>query len=64
MADDIKFDWDEANIEHIARHDVTPVEIEQVFTNIAEDLDHDSAEGEDRWTSIGHTDALRVVVVV
>ena len=25
------FDWDEINTEHIARHDVTPDEVEEVF---------------------------------
>jgi uncharacterized DUF497 family protein len=64
MADDIRFDWDEANTEHIARHDVMPAEIEQVFANFADDLDHDHSEGEDRWTSIGHGDSLRVLVVI
>ena len=27
------FDWDDANIGHIARHGVTPDEVEQVFKN-------------------------------
>ena len=28
-----KFDWDDANIGHIALHDVTPEEVEQAFAN-------------------------------
>ena len=28
-----KFDWDEANIRHIARHGVAPDEVEQAFAN-------------------------------
>ena len=28
-----KFDWDDANIGHIARHDFTPEEVEQAFSN-------------------------------
>ena len=29
----MQFDWKEANIAHIARHDVTPEEAEQVVEN-------------------------------
>jgi uncharacterized DUF497 family protein len=64
MAGALSFDWDIANIDHISRHNVTPVEVEQVFANVAEDVDHDNSEGEERWASIGHTDTLRVLVVV
>jgi uncharacterized DUF497 family protein len=28
-----KFDWDDANTEHIARHGVAPEEVEQAFGN-------------------------------
>lgn len=28
-----KFDWDEANIGHIARHGVTPTEVEEAYAN-------------------------------
>jgi hypothetical protein len=28
-----EFDWDEANIGHIARHGVSPEEVEQAFAN-------------------------------
>lgn len=28
-----KFDWDDANAAHIARHGVTPEEVEQAFAN-------------------------------
>ena len=29
----VGFDWNEANIEHIAEHDVTPDEVEEVFSD-------------------------------
>jgi hypothetical protein len=29
---DYEFDWDAANVGHIARHDVMPEEIEEVFS--------------------------------
>lgn len=28
-----KFDWDDANTDHIGRHGVTPTEVEQAFHN-------------------------------
>jgi uncharacterized DUF497 family protein len=33
MARAAKFDWDDANAGHIARHGVTPEEVEQAFAN-------------------------------
>jgi hypothetical protein len=30
---ELGFDWDEANIAHIAKHDVKPHEAEEVITN-------------------------------
>lgn len=30
---EIEFDWDEANIRHVARHSVLPEEAEQVILN-------------------------------
>jgi uncharacterized protein len=32
-SDAVEFDWDEANEEHIARHDVTPEEAEEALTD-------------------------------
>ena len=29
----MRFDWDEANVGHIARHGVAPEEVEQAFAN-------------------------------
>jgi uncharacterized protein len=63
-ADDEIFDWDEANVEHIARHGVKPEEAEEVFQNDPVDIDFEVVNGEDRWTAIGHTNALRVLFVV
>jgi len=54
------FDWDEANITHIARHDVTPQEVEQAYTNdpliVLATL---SRSGEERVLCAGRTDAGR-----
>ena len=64
MADELTFDWDEANIGHVARHSVTPEEVEQVFANDPMDLGADVVEGEERYTGVGHTKRLRVLVLV
>lgn len=61
---DASFDWDEANVRHIARHRVTPGEVEQAFANGVFDIDFDVTAGEDRWTGIGHTDSGRFLLVI
>jgi uncharacterized DUF497 family protein len=43
---------------------VLPNEVEQVFANEAFDAGFEVVNGEERWTSIGHTAAMRVLVVV
>ncbi len=63
MADELVFEWDAANIAHIARHDVTPEEVEQVFANDPIDLAAEVVDGEERHSSVGHTNRLRVLVV-
>ena len=64
MVDDLRFDWDEANIGHIARHQVTPQEAEQALRNDPFDLNYETVDGEERWTVIGHTDVVRILLVV
>jgi uncharacterized DUF497 family protein len=66
VADALSFDWDEANLGmgHVARHNVTPEEVEQVFANDPMDLGADAVDGEERYTGVGHTNRLRVLVLV
>ena len=64
MADELRFEWDAANVSHIARHQVTPEEAEQALLNEPFDLGYEIVDGEERWTSIGHTDSLRVLLLV
>jgi hypothetical protein len=64
MAEALGFDWDRANIEHIANHHVTPKEVEEVFANEEMGIDYDVIGGEERWTVIGETDQERVLIVV
>jgi uncharacterized protein len=64
VADEIRFDWDEANVEHIARHGVTREEAEQVIDNGPLELKPQVIEGEERFPNVGLTDAGRWLVVV
>ena len=57
------FDWDEANIAHIARHNVTRTDVEEAFANDPLDLDSEIIDGEERYAAVGHTNALRVLVL-
>lgn len=62
----VGFEWDEANIEHIAQHNVIPSEAEEVFfdTNnvLNEDTKHSIAEN--RFIIIGKTKKKRLLYQV
>ncbi len=58
------FDWDEDNIRHIARHDVTPEEAEEALTIAPLDAVQQYYEGEERFLYLGVTAALRILIVV
>jgi uncharacterized DUF497 family protein len=62
--DDLRFDWDRANAEHIARHSVKPDEAEQAILNDPLDLNYEVIDGEELWTALGHTDSFRVLLLV
>ncbi len=45
------FDWDKANIAHLAEHEVSPEETEQVLLGDSLEVDFEpDANGEERWT--------------
>lgn len=58
------FEWDDANISHIAEHDVKPKEAEQVILNRPVDLGSELRNGEERFAQVGETDAGRILIVV
>lgn len=65
MACAAKLDWDDANTEHIARHGVTPEEVEQAFAN--DPLVVPAAQkrgGEERVLCAGLTDTGRALQFV
>ena len=54
------FDWDDDNILHIARHQFTPDEVEEIFTG-----DHMVRRArQSRYTALGETVDGRLVFVV
>ena len=63
----MEFDWDFANLEHIARHKVEPEEAEEAATDpaalTAENV-HRGPNGQPRFALIGATEAGRVLFVV
>jgi uncharacterized DUF497 family protein len=61
----LKFDWDEANSGHIARHGVSPSEVEQVLANDPlVMLAVQKRSGEERTLCAGLTDTGRALQVV
>jgi len=58
------FDWDEANIQHLAAHGVTPMEAEEVLQNEPLELDVQIRAGEERFTQLGETEAGRILFVI
>ena len=61
---EIEFDWDEANVRHVARHSVLPDEAEHVILNDPVDLGMEIVEGEERHLNLGATVKGRVLLVV
>ena len=60
-----EFDWDDGNRDHLALHNVTPEEAEQVILDPhAVLLEIDSYEGEERTKALGITSMGRILVVL
>ncbi len=58
------FDWDENNLEHIARHGVTAHEVEELMMNDPLDFGRVLRNGEDRTVQVGITDDGRFLTVI
>lgn len=58
------FDWDEANIAHIAKHGVEPDEAEEVISNNPIDLSEVFRNDEQRTEQVGETNGGRILRVV
>lgn len=62
--DNLNFDWDDANIAHLAEHCVAPEEAEEVVFGDPLDAGFEVIDGEDRWSYIGETDEERILRIV
>lgn len=63
MSAETEFDWDEANRNHLAAHNVTPEEFEEVY--FGEKLETISERrGETRMAAVGKTRAGRLLTIV
>jgi uncharacterized protein len=60
----LKFDWDDANREHIARHGLLPHEVEEVFNGDTLELAAYAVRGEQRYEDLGITKSGRILFVV
>jgi hypothetical protein len=61
----VQFDWDEANIDPIARHGISAAEAEQVVLNDPLDIPPiQMRNGEERIAELGETDAGRILLVI
>jgi uncharacterized protein len=58
------FDWDDANIGHIAEHEVTPEEAEESVLGSSMEMDFDVVNGEERWSYVGETEDARILRVL
>lgn len=60
---DFEFDWDDANRSHLAAHDITPAEFEEVYSG--EKLETiNERKGETRAAAVGKTKAGRLLTIV
>jgi len=63
----LRFDWDTANLDHIAKHNVTPQEAEEVVLGDPLDIELQTAEGsggEERILHVGETSKGRILELV
>jgi len=58
------FDWDDANREHIGRHDVSVAEAEEALSGATLDLDRYTILGELRYEDVGATASGRILKLV
>jgi uncharacterized DUF497 family protein len=64
VAQEIEFDWDPANLSHVARHEVLPEEAEEVILNDPLDIGIEIVGREERILNLGSTNRGRILLVV
>lgn len=60
----LEFDWDEENLNHIAKHHVTAAEAEYALDNPTLDIEYQVVNGEERYVEAGATAQGRVLEIV
>ena len=60
----LKFDWDKQNASHLARHQISPSEAEQVILNRPLEIGTELRNREERIAHLGETDLGRVLMIV
>jgi len=60
----LQFDWDDANRNHVARHEVEPSEVEEAFNGDTLELDAYELDNEPRLEELGITDSGRILFIV
>jgi len=63
----LEFDWDDANLEHLRRHNVISAEAEQALSGDSLDIElqiEEESDGEERLLQLGSTEAGRIVQLV
>ena len=59
-----EFDWDAANVRHLAKRRITRLEFEQAMLHDPIVIDVADETGEERWYALGATHRLRVLFLV
>jgi uncharacterized DUF497 family protein len=49
---------------NLARHMITPEDVEELFANEPAIVEYEFLEQEHRWSAVGATNSLRVLVIV
>jgi uncharacterized DUF497 family protein len=59
-----EFDWDAANLRHLADHGISRSEFEQAMLHDPIIIDFADEAGEEPWYALGATNRLRVLFLV
>ena len=64
MPDAPEFDWDDQNEGHLANHDISRLDAEDVLSGNHILLQYQVEEDEQRWLAVGATRSGRMLVIV
>ena len=64
MKDDCEFEWDDQNLRHLAKHNISRSDAQDVFTGNHILLEYQMEENEQRWVAVGATRTGRILSIV